>query len=122
MLFTQIRNQKLSFVKEFAIKIDFKDLKFPVHKKDYAKIEKQNNIQYLEFGYEDGTAYRICTSKQTLKNWLVLLLLSNFKNSQCILVKYFNTFMTNTRKHHGKKHFVNIAYNAFLAQENQNVI
>ena len=53
-----------------------------------------------------------------LKNRLVLLLLSNFKNSHCVLVKYFNTFMTNTRKHHGKKHFVNIAYNAFLAQEN----
>ena len=30
--------------KEFAVQLNFEGVKFPVHKKDHGKIEKQNNI------------------------------------------------------------------------------
>ena len=36
--------------KDFAKQLHFKRIKFPVHKKDYAKIEKQYNISINIFG------------------------------------------------------------------------
>ena len=45
--------------KEFAKQLNFKQVKFPVYKKVYAKIEKQNNICINICGYEDETPYHI---------------------------------------------------------------
>ena len=45
----------------------FKGVKLFVHKKDYPKIEKQNNISINVFGCEDETPYRIYASKQTFE-------------------------------------------------------
>ena len=53
--------------REFENHLNFRGIKFPFYKKDYAKIEKQNNISNSVFGYEDRTSYRIYTSKQTFK-------------------------------------------------------
>ena len=47
----------------------FKGVKLSVHKKEYAKIEKQNNISISVFGYEDKTPYPIYISKQFLKKF-----------------------------------------------------
>ena len=81
--------------------MNLQNLKLSVHKKDYAKIEKQNNISIYVFDYQDKTPYCIYTSKQT---YFDLMLLWNSKNSHYFLFKDFNRFMTNQRKH-GKKHF-----------------
>ena len=35
---------------EFAKQLNFEDVNFPVHKKDYAKMEKQSNISISAFG------------------------------------------------------------------------
>ena len=58
-----------------------KGVKISVHKKDYVKIEKQNNISINKFGYEDETPYRIYTSKQV------------------------TNIITSKTKYHDKKHF-----------------
>ena len=42
-----------------AKQLSFKIVKYPTHKKDYAKIEKQNNICMNVFGYKDKTPYYI---------------------------------------------------------------
>ena len=60
-----------SVEKKFIRKFDFKAVKCPVHKKDYPKVEKQNNISVNVFGYEDETSYHIYTSKQTFGNMLM---------------------------------------------------
>ena len=52
------------------------------------------NVSINGFGYEDETAYRIYTSKQTVNNNLDLLLLSSSKNFNFLLIKDFNKFMT----------------------------
>ena len=96
---------------------NFKVAKFPVPKKDYAKVEKQKNISINVFGNEDKIPYRIYTSKQTFGKHVDLLLLSNFKKCHCVLIKVFNRFVTNKAKHHNKNIFVDIGYNAFLFQE-----
>ena len=84
--------------KELAKQLNFKGLKFSVHKENYAKKEKQNKISFSVFGFEDKTAYRIYTSKQTLEKHVDLLLLSNFKNPHYVLNKDFDKFMTKQNK------------------------
>ena len=42
----------------FAKLLNFKDMNFPVHKKDYAKIEKQNYISISMFDYTHKLTYR----------------------------------------------------------------
>ena len=73
---------------------NFKVAKFPVPKKDYAKVEKQKNISINVFGNEDKIPYRIYTSRQTFGKHVGLLLLSNFKKCHCVLIKVFNRFVT----------------------------
>ena len=57
-------------------------IKFPLHKKDYGQIEKQNNISIdsIPFNYEDETPYIIYTLKQSFEKYINLLLLTNSKN------------------------------------------
>ena len=64
--------------------MNLQNLKLPVHKKDYDKIEKQNNMSINVFGYQDKTPYCIYTSKQTYAD---LMLLWNSKNSHYFLFK-----------------------------------
>ena len=55
---------------EFAKQLDFKAITLPVHEKDYAGIEKENNIFINVFSYEDETPYCIYTSKQTFEQFV----------------------------------------------------
>ena len=48
--------------KEFSKQLNLESVKFPVYKKGYSKIEKQN-ISINVLGYEDKTPYCICTLK-----------------------------------------------------------
>ena len=57
------------------------------------------------FDYEDKTPYRTYTSKKTFEKQFDLILLSNSKNSNYVLINNFDGFMTKKTKHHGKKHF-----------------
>ena len=97
----KIRN----FYKDFVKNFHFKGILFPVHKKHYAKTEKQNNIFISVFGSEDKTPYHIYTSKQTFGKDDDFLLLSSSKNPHCVLIKDFDRFITNKTNHHGKNLF-----------------
>ena len=94
----------LNVDKEFAKQLNFKGVKFPVHKNgNHGKIEKQN-IPINIFDYEDGTPYHIYNSKQTSEKHTDLLLLLNFKNFHYVS-KDFNRFMNNKIQYHSTKHF-----------------
>ena len=80
--------------RELAKQLNFKGVKFPIYKKEYAKKEKQNNIFINVFGPQDEIPYLIYTSKETFEKHVDLLLLSNSKNSHYVLIKDFNRFMT----------------------------
>ena len=105
MVFNQILNsvkQKITKIrnvdKEFRKQLNFQGVKFPVHKKDYSKIEKLNDISISAFGPEVETPYHIYTSKQTFEKHVDLLLSSNSINSQYVLIKDFDRFKTNKAK------------------------
>ena len=66
------------------------------------------------FAYEDETPYCIYTSEKTFEKHIDLLLLSILK-IPIVLIKDFDRFMTNKIKHHGNKHFVDIASIAWFS-------
>ena len=113
----KIRN----FDRHLAKQLNFKNVKFPAYKKDYAKIEKWNNklkneitflLKLLVLKIKYHTTFIL--QKQTFEKYVDLLLISNNKNYYYVLIKDFNRFMANKTKHQGKKCFFNIAYNAFF--------
>ena len=104
--------------REFAKHINFTGAKFSVHKKDYAKIEKQNSIFISVFGYENIKPYCIYTYKQTFEKHVDLLLSWNSKYSHFVFIKAFNIFMTNKTRIMVKNIFFDIAYNASLNMPN----
>ena len=62
--------------KDFAKRLDFKDIKFPVKIRDIHKIEKGNSISISVFGYENKEKYPIYVSKKCCeekKCWLLLV-------------------------------------------------
>ena len=50
--------------KDFAKRLDFKDIKFPVKIRDNHKIEKQDPIEISVFGYENKEKYTMYVSKK----------------------------------------------------------
>ena len=48
--------------KDFAKRLDFKEMKFPVKTKDIHKIEKKNSIDVSVFGYENEEKFPIMKS------------------------------------------------------------
>ena len=53
--------------KDFAKRLDFKDMKFTVKTRDIHKIEKKNSIDISAFGYENKKKYSINVSKKCKK-------------------------------------------------------
>ena len=63
--------------KQMVGKLNYKGIKFPVSKKDYCKIERQNNICINMFCYGNGLTHSIYVSNQKFKDCMDLLLRSN---------------------------------------------
>ena len=74
-------------------------------KKDYCKIERQNNICIDVFCYESGLTYPIDVSNQKFKNCMDLLLKSNENKCHYLHIKDFSRFMCNKTKNKNKKYF-----------------
>ena len=62
--------------KDFAKRLDFKDIKCPVKIRDIHKIEKKNSIGMSFFGYENKEKYPIYVSKKCCEEKHVDLLLT----------------------------------------------
>ena len=46
--------------------IDYVDIKFPVSKKDYSRIEKENNVCVNVFCYENDLVYPVNVSRKKI--------------------------------------------------------
>ena len=84
--------------------LNYDGIDFPLSRKHYNKIEKQN-IRINVFGYEDGQPFLINISKETFKDQMNLLLITKDDKKHYILIKDFNAFMYNQSKHKERKHF-----------------
>ena len=89
---------------------------FPVSKKQYQKIEKQNSIKINVFGYEERQPFPIHISKETFEDQMNLLLITEDKKKHYVLIRDFNRFMYNQSKHQHRKHFCLSCPQCFLSK------
>ena len=91
--------------KQYVNKLNYNGITFPVSQKQYQKIEKQNSIKIIVFGYEERQPYPIHISKETFEDQMNLLLIIEDEKKHYILIRDFNRFMYNQSKHQHHKHF-----------------
>ena len=104
--------------KDFAKKLDFKDITLPVKIRDIHKNRKKNSIGMSVFGYENKEKPPIYVSKKCCEEKCVdSLLIREEGKRHYFLIKDFNTFMYEHTLHRGRKHFVIIVYK-LLVQKN----
>ena len=85
--------------------LDYEGIKFPVSKKDYCKIERQNNICINVFCYENGLTYPVYLSDQKFGDSMALLLISDKNKSHYVYINDFNRFVCNKIKNKNQKYF-----------------
>ena len=97
--------------------LDYEGIKFPVSKKDYCKVEGQNNICINVFCCENGLTYSVYVSDQKFHNFMDLLWISNGNKSHYVYTKYFNRFMFNKTKNKNEKHFCKCCLQCFSSEK-----
>ena len=96
---------------------NYKGIEFPISRKDYCKIEKQNNICINVFCYENGLTYPIYVSGEKFSDCMDLLLISDENKSHYVYIKDFNRFMFNKTKNKNKKHFCKCCLQCFSGEK-----
>ena len=91
--------------KLYVKNLDYSGIQFPVSKKQYHRIEKQNKININVFCYENKEPYPIFLSEEKYEDHMELLLVTKDENKHYVLIKDFNRFMYNQTKHNDRKHF-----------------
>ena len=96
--------------------LDYEGFKFPVSKKDYCKIERQNNICINVFCYENGLTNPVDVSDQKFEHCMDLLLISDENKSHYVYIKDFNRFICNKTKNKNKKYFCKCCLQCFSSE------
>ena len=104
--------------KDFAKKLDCKDIKFPVKIRDIHKIEKKNYITISVFGYENKKSIQsMYQRKPCEENHADLLLIGDEGKRHYLLMKDFNAFMHDYTLYFGRKYFCRFCLQAFSTEE-----
>ena len=82
----------------------------------YNKIERQNSIKINVFGYEEKQPYPIHISKETFKDQMNLLLITEDEKKHYVLIKDFNKFMYHQSKHKERQHFCMYCLQCFSSE------
>ena len=108
--------------KDFAKKLDFKGIKFPVKVRDIHKVEKNNSVGISVFGYENKEKKsNLCTKKllQRKTCWFII----NMKGRKEKLYSYqrfwnvWRFWDFDHSLHRGKKHFYRYCLQDFSTEE-----
>ena len=96
---------------------NYESIKFPVSKKDYCRIERQNYICINLFCYRNGLTYPVYVLDQKFHNSMNLLLTSDENKSHYVYNKDFNRFVCNKRKNKNKKYFFKCCLQCLSSEE-----
>ena len=105
--------------REFAKRLDYSGITFPVTVNQIPKIEKQNKININLFGY-DKSPYPIYISKARNIDHLDLLYIEKEEEEvkqHYVYIKDFNRFMYHFSKHKEKKHFCKNCFQCFYSED-----
>ena len=97
--------------------LDYKDIEFPVSRKDYSRIEQKNNIFINAFCYENGLTYPVYVSNEKLENCIDLLMITNKNKSHYVYIKDFDRFMCIKKKIRIKNTFSSIVYSDLVVKK-----
>ena len=103
--------------KELVSKLNYEEINFPVSKKDYFKIEKQNNICIDLFCYDNKLTYPVYLSDQKFQSCMDLLLISDECKSHHVHIKDFDRFMFNKTKIRQENIFVSVVYSVLVVKK-----
>ena len=103
--------------KKLVSSLNYEGIEFPVSRKDYCKIEKENNICINVFCYENGLTYPIYVSGEKFNDFMDLLLIFDESNSHYVYIKDFNRFMFNKAKNKNKKYFCKFCLQCFSIEK-----
>ena len=96
--------------------LNYSGTDFPISKKDYCKIEKQNNICINVFSNDNGIIYPIHISSEKFDNSMDLLLIFEENKSHYVYIKDFNRLMFNKSKNKNKKYFCRYCLQCFSSE------
>ena len=109
---------------EFAKRLDFSGITFPVARNQISRIEKQNKINIYVFGYDTDRKmpypiYPTNPHREGYKDNLDLLYIQgeNEDTTHYVLISDFDRFMFPFTKHKGKKHFCRHCLQCFYSKE-----
>ena len=98
-------------------RLNYDGVSFPVEKKDYNRVETQNNIRVNVLGYENKRVFPLYLSKEKYERELDLLLIEKDGVKHYVLIKDFDRLMFNKNKHKGKKFFCKYCLQNFYTKE-----
>ena len=102
---------------ELVNKLDYEGINFSVSKKDYCRIEMQNEICINAFFHDNKLTYPVYLSDQKFNDNMDLLLTSNEFKSHYVYIKDFDRNMFNKTKIRNKKHFCRCCLQCFSSKE-----
>ena len=88
-------------------------MEFPVSKKHYCKIERQNNICINVLCYKNKIIYPLYISGKKVSDCLDLLLIFDESKSYYVYIKDFNKLIFNKTKSKNKEHFCRCCLQCF---------
>ena len=93
--------------------LNYSGIDFLISKKDYCKVEKQNNICINVCSYDSMVIYPINISSEKFDDSMDLLLISRENKCHYVYIKDFNRLMFNKTKNGHKKHFCKYCLQCF---------
>ena len=94
-----------------------KELSFLFQKKDYSKIERQNNICINVFCCENGIIYPLYISGEIFSDCMDLLLIFDEKKSHYVYIKDFNRLIFNKATNKNKMYFFRCCLLCFSSEK-----
>ena len=79
--------------KKLVSSLNYEGIEFPVSRKDYCKIEKQNNICINAFCYGNRLTYPVYVSDKKFSDCMNLLLVFDENKSHYVYIKGFKRFV-----------------------------
>ena len=83
--------------------LNYEGIEFHISRKDYCKVERQNNISISVFCYDNKIIYLLYLSSEKFSDSMDLLLIFEENKSHYMCIKDFNRLMFNKTKNKNKK-------------------
>ena len=102
--------------REMTNDLDYEGIEFPFSKKDYCKIERQNNICINVFCYENGLTYPVYVSDQKFGDSMDLLMITDEISLIMCISKILTDLCAIKQKIKTKNIFASVVYNVLVVK------